>query len=164
MVDIVVRDATADDAAACAAIYAPSVTDSAISFEYDVPDTSEFASRIERVQREDPWLVAVVDGEVAGYAYAAPFRARAAYAGTRESTVYVGAGHHGRGLGRLLMDDLIERLRERGAHLVVAGIALPNDASVGLHEALGFKPVGVFREVGRKFDRWHDVGFWQLVL
>lgn len=161
---VLIRTATTDDAAACAGIYAPIVRDTPISFEFDVPDAAEFAARIARVQRSDPWLVAVVDERVVGYAYSTAFRARAAYAGTRETTVYVRDDHQGTGIGSALMVSLLDELRGRGAHSAIAGIALPNDGSVALHERLGFTPVGVFREVGRKFDSWHDVGFWELLL
>ncbi|MDG2027953.1 MAG: GNAT family N-acetyltransferase [Acidimicrobiales bacterium] len=164
MSGIVIRPATTVDAAACAAIYAPSVRDSAVSFEFEEPDEIELAERIARVQQTDPWLVATIDDLVVGYAYSVAFRAREAYAASRETTVYIDDEHHGRGLGRSLMEALLDYLRERGAHIAIAGIALPNDASVALHESLGFESVGVFREVGRKFDTWHDVGFWQRAL
>ncbi|MDW3217501.1 MAG: N-acetyltransferase family protein [Acidimicrobiales bacterium] len=159
-----IRDAEPADAAACAAIYAPIVRNTPISFEFTEPDAEEFATRIARVQETDPWLVATLDDVVVGYAYAADFRARAAYAGSRETTVYVHEDHHGRGIGSALMRRLIADLRDRGAHVAVACIALPNDGSVALHEQLGFNAVGVFRESGRKFDTWHDVGFWELLL
>lgn len=161
---LLVRDAIGADAAACAAIYAPIVRDTPISFELDAPDATEFAARIARIQAHDPWYVATRDDEVVGYAYATEFRARPAFSATRETTVYVHPDHHGTGVGSTLMRHLLAELRDRGHHLAVAGIALPNDGSVALHEQLGFESVGVFREVGRKFDAWHDVGFWQLRL
>ncbi len=155
------RTVRADDAGPLLAIYTPIVTDTAISFELEPPTEPEFADRIARISGSDPWLVAEVDGRVAGYAYATAFRARAAYGATRESTVYVDPGHQGRGVARALMTALLDRLEADGVHLVVAGIVLPNEPSVALHERLGFRPVGVFTDVGRKFGRWHDVGFWQ---
>lgn len=159
-----VRDAEEADAAACAEIYAPIVRDTPISFELTEPGAEEFVARIARVQQTDPWLVATFDDMVVGYAYAADFRSRAAYAGSRETTVYVHEGHRGRGVGSALMRRLLADLRARGAHVAIACIALPNDGSVMLHERLGFTAAGVFRESGRKFDRWYDVGFWELLL
>lgn len=161
---LTIRHATTDDAAACAMIYAPVVRDTSISFEFDPPDAAEFAARITRVQQTDAWFVGVRGDQIVGYAYATEFRARAAYAASRETTVYVHNDHHGTGVGSALMRRLLAELREQGAHVAIAGITLPNDGSVALHERLGFTPVGVFRESGRKFDAWHDVGFWELLL
>lgn len=162
----IIRPATIDDAEAMLAIYAPVVTDTAISFELTVPSIDEFRRRIQRAGRENPWLVATSGGRghVVGYAYASEFRSRPAYARSKETTVYVEPGRQGTGVGRRLLVALLDELRRRGAHVAVAGIALPNDASVGLHQALGFEPVGTFTEVGHKLGRWHDVGFWQLRL
>ena len=159
-----IRHATTDDAAACAAIYAPIVRDTSISFEFDVPDATEFAARIARVQETDAWFVGLRGDEIVGYAYATEFRSRAAYAASRETTVYVHADHHGTGVGSALMRHLLDDMRERGAHVAIAGVTLPNEGSVALHERLGFTHVGTFRESGRKFDAWHDVGFWELLL
>jgi L-amino acid N-acyltransferase YncA len=152
------------DAAACAAIYAPYVTDSAISFELEPPDAAEMAARMESGSRTHPWLVFERDGEVAGYAYAGVHRTRAAYRWTAEVTAYVSQVHHRGGIGRALYEELLERLRAQNFRLAVGGITLPNDGSVGLHEAVGFEPVGVYRNIGWKFGRWHDVGWWQLDL
>lgn len=157
-----IRPATAADADACARIYAPHVRDGAISFEEVAPDEAEMARRIARASQRHAWLVAEEQSEVLGYAYATTYRERAAYDWTCESAVYVGAP--GRGLGRALMTALIGALRGRGYATVVAGIALPNPASVGLHEALGFTPAGRLPRVGWKHGRWHDVGFWTLDL
>ena len=159
-----VRSATLGDASEMLAIYAPYVSDTAISFESDPPTEREFSDRIERGLAVGPWLVLQREGQILGYAYATKFRERAAYDATRETTVYVAPGHHGEGVGRELMTDLLARLRAGGIALAVAAITLPNDASVGLHEHLGFVPVGVFHGVGRKFERSHDVGFWELRL
>lgn len=111
-----------------------------------------------------PWVAAEIGGAFAGYAKAGSWRAREAYAPTAEVTVYVDPAFHRRGVGRALYADLIARLRTAGFHSAVGGITLPNPASVALHESMGFRAVGVFREVGRKFDRWHDTGWWQLML
>ncbi len=152
------------DAEAIAAIYAPFVTDTVVSFE-DVPPTAdEMAARIERLTSTHPWLVAEDPGEILGYAYACPHRERAAYRWTAEVTVYVDPQHQRRGVGRALYTALLERLAELEYRVALAVIALPNDASVGLHEACGFKLVGVYRRIGYKFDNWWDVGWWQLDL
>jgi phosphinothricin acetyltransferase len=159
-----IRLATESDAEPMLAIYAPVVRDTAISFELEPPDANEFRSRIARVMQLAPWLVYEVDGAVAGYAYATRFRARPAYRFTAETTVYVHAAHRGRGVGRALYTVLLDALRLQGFRRAVGGIALPNDASVALHENAGFRPVGVFTRVGFKFGRWHDVGFWDMEL
>ena len=152
------------DADAISAIYAPFVTDTVVSFE-DVPPTAdELAARIERLTPAHPWLVAEDAGEILGYAYAYPHRERAAYRWATEVTVYVDPRHHRRGAGRALYGALFDALAERGYRIALAVIALPNDASVGLHEACGFKLVGVYRGIGFKFGKWWDVGWWQLEL
>lgn len=152
------------DAEACAAIYAASVVDSHTSFETEPPTPAEMADRIARVSASHCWLVEEVDGAIAGYAYGSGHRPRAAYRWAVEVTVYVDAAFHRRGVGRRLYAALFERLRERGYRMAFAGIALPNDASVRLHESLGFEPIGVFRNVGWKLGAWRDVGWWQLDL
>ena len=159
-----IRRATVADADEILAIYAPIVESSAISFELVPPGIEEFADRIARVMQNNPWVVMEDGGLIVGYAYATVFRSRAAYSHTRESSVYVHPGHHRRGVGRELMVALLEELSDRGTHRVVAGATLPNEGSAALHESLGFRYVGTFHEVGRKFDRWHDVGFWELSL
>lgn len=156
-----IRLATEADAEAVAEIYAPVVRDTAISFEMLPPDAAAFRERIKDVLRLAPWLVREDDGRITGYAYASIFRARPAYRFTVETTVYVREGQRGRGVGRSLYDDLLPRLVRQGFRRAIGGITLPNAASVALHEALGFTPVGVFRAVGFKFGRWHDVGFWE---
>ncbi|HEX6714868.1 MAG TPA: GNAT family N-acetyltransferase [Thermoleophilaceae bacterium] len=157
-----VRDADPErDAAACAAIYEPYVTESAISFETEPPSADEMAARIRKAH---VWLVAERDGQIVGYAYGGPHRERAAYNRTAEVSAYVDQAAHRTGLGRRLYTELFDRLKERGFRLLVAGITLPNDASVGIHEALGFEPVGVYKNVGFKNGQWWDVGWWQLDL
>jgi L-amino acid N-acyltransferase YncA len=160
-----IRDADpVRDAAACAAIYAPAIEASPISFEEAPPDAAEMADRIARTQATHPWLVAEVDGEVAGYAYGCPHRSRAAYRWAVDVAVYVAEGHRRRGLGRALYEELIERLRRQRFQIACAGITLPNDASVRLHERLGFVLVGIYRRIGWKSGAWQDVGWWQLEL
>jgi phosphinothricin acetyltransferase len=149
------------DAAACAAVYAPYVESTAISFEETAPDEAELADRIERAHA---WLVAEAGGEVAGFAYATEHRRRPAYRWSVEVSVYVAGSHHGEGFGRLLYEALLAELRERGFRAAFAGITLPNEASVALHEKLGFEPIGVYRGIGWKDGAWRDVGWWQLQL
>ena len=156
-----VRPAEVADAAELLAIYAPFVTETAISYELEPPTVTEFAARIERTLATDPWLVAYRGGRIVGYTYSSPFRSRAAYSTTRESTVYVPPDHHRSGVGRQLLTALLHELADRGVRTVVAVIGLPNDGSIALHEALGYRPVGVINQVARKFERWHDEGFWQ---
>ncbi|HEV7562830.1 MAG TPA: GNAT family N-acetyltransferase [Solirubrobacterales bacterium] len=152
------------DAAACAAIYAPSVEDSATSFEERAPDAAEFAARIELISATHPFLVAE-DGEGAvGYAYACPFQERPAYRWSASVSVYVAAERNGEGVGRALYEELFERLRRQGFRMASAGITLPNPASVALHESLGFVAAGRSREIGWKHGAWRDIGWWQLEL
>jgi L-amino acid N-acyltransferase YncA len=160
-----IRAATPDDAAAIAAIYAPYVTASAVSFEVAPPDEAEMRQRIEVGGGLYPWLVACAENDaVIGYAYATAFRARPAYRYVVETSVYLDPGHHGRGAGRMLYQALIRTLEKQRFAQAIAAITLPNDASVRLHEALGFAPAGVYRQVGYKGGRWLDVGLWQRAL
>ena len=152
------------DSPACAAIYAPNVADSVASFEAVPPDAAEFARRITVISERYPWLVAEIDGEVAGYAYGSAHRDRAAYRWSAECTVYIADGHRGRGVGKRLYTVLFELLARQNLRTVCAGITLPNPASVALHESCGFALVGIYRRIGYKFGRWHDVGWWQLDL
>jgi phosphinothricin acetyltransferase len=152
------------DAAACAAIYAPFVRESVVSFEEVAPDADAFAARIARTAATHPWLVAENDGRVVGFAYGSPHRERAAYRWACDVSVYIDARHHGRGIGRALYEQLFDRLRAQRIHVACAGITLPNEASVGLHESLGFEPVGIYRSIGWKAGAWHDVGWWRLQL
>lgn len=158
---IVIRLARPDDAAALAAIYAPYVTDTVISFETTPPDEHEMANRLVKTLARFPWLVAVCDGKVAGYAYAGQHRERAAYQWSTDVSVYVHKALHKHGIGRALYHPLFDILRALGYYNVYAGIALPNPASVALHEAMGMTPVGIYRHVGYKAGMWHDVGWWE---
>lgn len=159
-----IRDATAEDAAACAAIYAPYVTDTAITFEYEPPSADEMARRIAAAQREHAWLVREDHGRVVGYAYATRYKERAAYRWAAEVSVYLEMGRRRTGAGRALYEALFERLVDRGYRIAVAGLTLPNEASEGLHRAVGFQPVGVYRQIGWKQSRWHDVARVQKLL
>lgn len=156
-----IRLATADDAAAVAAIYRPSVENSIISFEAVAPDAQEMTRRIEGTLRAFPWLVCAVDNHVAGYAYAGRHRERAAYRWSVEVSVYIDAAFRRRGVGRALYESLFAVLAAQGYVNAFAGVTLPNVASVGLHEAMGFEPIGAFRRIGYKYGGWHDVGWWQ---
>lgn len=160
-----IRDADpARDATACAAIYAPHVEGSAVSFEEQAPSAEELAARIERYGASHAWLVAEREGRVVGYAYATTYNERPAYRWSTSVSVYIAAESRGCGVGRALYEALFERLRERGFRMACAGITLPNAASVALHESLGFEQVGLNREIGWKHGAWRDVGWWQLEL
>lgn len=156
-----VRDASESDAVACAAVYRPYVTDTAITFETDPPAPAEMARRIADAQRTHAWLVAEQGGRVVGYAYGGPHKTRAAYRWSCEVSVYLEVGLRRAGTGRALYEALFARLAGRGFRTAVAGMALPNDASAGLHRALGFEPVGVYRRIGWKNGAWHDVAWVQ---
>lgn len=158
------RLATLADAPAIAAIYAPSVTEAVTSFELAAPGPEEMAARIAGVLAHAPWLVLVRDGEVAGYAYASRHRDPAAYQWSVNTSIYVRADRTRSGVGRVLYRALLDLLRIQGFYSAYAGIALPNDASVRLHEAMGFRPLGVYESVGYKAGAWRDVGWWQLAL
>jgi L-amino acid N-acyltransferase YncA len=159
-----IRDASEDDAAACAAIYAPYVTDTVITFEYEPPTTAEMARRITVAQRTHAWLVLEEEGRVVGYAYGGLFRAREAWSWSCEVSIYLAMGRRRSGGGRALYEALFARLTERGYRTAVAGMTLPNEASEGLHRAMGFEPVGVYPRIGWKFGAWHDVAFAQRAL
>jgi len=158
------RDVTIEDAVQLLEIYAPLVEQTACSFELVPPSVEELSSRIEKYSKSHAWLVAEDAGQVVGYAYATPHRAREAYERSVETSVYVDAEHRGEGVGRELYARLFERLDTIGFHMAFAGIALPNDASVALHKVVGFKPIGIFHQVGFKFGSWHDVSWWQRAL
>ncbi len=160
MPEAAVRVARLDDAAAVAAVYAPYVRETAISFETEPPDASEIRRRMAAGLPAYPWLVCEQEGGVVGYAHASPHRDRAAYAWSADVTVYLRQGLQRRGLGRALYCPLLELLRRQGFTRAYGGIALPNDASVALHEAMGFAPIGVYRSVGYKLGAWRDVGWW----
>jgi phosphinothricin acetyltransferase len=156
-----VRSANPADAVACAAIYAPYVTDTAITFETEPPSAKEMAQRIAAAVRRHAWMVLEDEGQVAGYAYGASFKSRAAYRWSCEVSVYLELGRRRTGAGRALYDALFARLVERGFRTAVAGMTLPNDASIGFHRAMGFEPVGTYRRIGWKHNAWHDVAWTQ---
>ncbi|MEM6847580.1 MAG: arsinothricin resistance N-acetyltransferase ArsN1 family B [Pseudomonadota bacterium] len=154
------RPAKRDDAESIAALYAAFVRDTIISFETEPPSVDEMARRIETISAAYPYLIAQA-GRILGYAYASPHRQRAAYRSSVDVTVYVDPTAQRRGIGRTLYAELLAKLTAQGFHRAYAGIALPNDKSVGLHEAMGFRHVGTYREVGYKFGRFHDVAWYE---
>ena len=159
--ELTIRDAHEGDGAACAEIYRPFVIGTAVSFETRPPTAEEMAGRIREAMRDHAWLVAKVGGEVVGYAYARPFAAREAYRWSCETSIYLLPGRRRRGLGRSLYGALLARLADRGYRRAVGKMTLPNEASVGLHAALGFEPVGVHRRIGFKNGAWYDVAIAQ---
>lgn len=156
-----IRTATTSDAEGILTIYSPIVEETAISFELEVPTLTEMRKRITANLETHAYFVAEQSGRIAGYAYGSAFRPRKAYSNSAEVTVYVHPENYGQGIGRALYDTLLPKLTERGFHTALAGIALPNEASIALHKACGFERVGTFREVGFKFEKWHDVEWWQ---
>ncbi len=162
--DILIRSAMIADGAAIQAIYAPIVERSTISFEDIPPSEGEIAARIAQGLETYSYLVAERAGRVVGFAYASQHRTRSAYRFSVDVSVYVSEAAHRSGIGRALYGRLLPTLADLGFHAAFAGIALPNPASIALHQALGFEPVGVYREVGFKFGRWHDVSWWQRFL
>ena len=158
------RLAQPDDAASIAKIYRPIVESTAISFEVEAPDANAMRARIVDELVTHPWLVAEIEGEVAGYAYATAHRTRQAYQWSVDTSAYVHPRFQRRGVGRSLYQRLFEILVAQGFCTAYAGIALPNPASVGLHESVGFTAFAVYRKVGFKLSEWHDVGWWQRAL
>jgi phosphinothricin acetyltransferase len=165
---IAIRAATPEDAAAIAAIYAPHVLTGTVSFEVDPPDARAMRTRMASSEGLYPWIVATTggpeDGGVIGYAYATKFRDRPAYRYVVETSIYVADTAQRQGAGRLLYEALIDTLRAQGFVHAIGALALPNDASITLHESVGFRRAGVYREVGFKHGRWIDVGIWQCEL
>jgi L-amino acid N-acyltransferase YncA len=160
-----IRAASPADAAQIAGIYNYYVANTVITFEEHPVSASEMSARIAEVQAQElPWLVAEADGSIVGFSYATRWKSRSAYRHSVETTIYLKDGHSGRGVGRTLYSALFPILRQQGMHAVIGGAALPNAASVALHESLGFERVATFRQVGFKHDRWVDVAYWQLIL
>jgi L-amino acid N-acyltransferase YncA len=156
-----IRFAEPTDAAGILAIYAPYCESTCVSFEVIAPTVEQMQERISRITADYPWLVAEIDGQTAGYVYASRHHERAAYRWSVDVAVYIAARQQRRGVGRILYETLFSILREQGLFKVFAGVTLPNPASVGLHESLGFRSVAVYEGVGYKFGRWLDVGWWQ---
>ncbi|WOQ16565.1 GNAT family N-acetyltransferase [Raineyella sp. W15-4] len=154
---MIIRDAIPADAAACAAIYAPYVDDTTITFEEVAPSVEEMAGRMARAATDWAWLVAEVDGRVLGYAYAGRFKERVAFRWSCETSVYLAADTRGRGLGKLLYTTLLDRLTQRGYRTAVAVITQPNEASMALHRSFGFEQVALLPSIGFKHNAWRDV-------
>ncbi len=159
-----IRPVNEDDADAICRIQNHYIESSIFTFEEEAISSAGMGERIEEVTAALPWLVYVDEGELLGYAYASRWKGRCAYRHSVESTIYLAPGATGRGIGKQLYDELMASLGERGYHTVIAGIALPNPVSIALHERLGFEKVAHFKEVGWKFERWIDVGYWELLL
>ncbi|HEX3932024.1 MAG TPA: GNAT family N-acetyltransferase [Nocardioides sp.] len=159
-----IRPGLAADLADASAIYDEQVRTGHATFDVEPAPASTWRKLLGRTEPGDHFLVADDDGDVVGFAYSSAYRPRPAYRFTRESTVYLAERARGRGLGRVLYDELLDRVRADGIHVVLAVVALPNPASVALHEACGFEHAGTLREAGRKFDRWIDTAFYQLLL
>ncbi len=159
-----IRAAQPEDAPALARIYNPYVLDTSITFEESPVSAEEMAHRVATVTASHPWLVWDEAGQVRGYAYSSTWRARPAYRHSTETAIYLAPDSRGRGLGTELYQALLTDLRQRGFHLALGGLALPNEASVRLHERLGFQKAAHIHEAGFKFGRWIDVGFWELLL
>lgn len=157
-----IRDAIPNDASQIVNIYNHYIIHSIATFEEEPLTASEMRQRMAPEQQRAPWIVMEQTGEVIGYAYASWWNTRSAYRFTREVTAYLAPQHTRRGYGSELYRVLLDRLREDRIHTVIGGISLPNAASVGLHEKMGFQHAATFTEVGRKFGKWIDVGYWQL--
>lgn len=145
-------------------IYRHYITQTTVTFEEEALTPQQMRERIDSYRVHYPWLVGELEGKILGYCYASKFHQRSAYRHTVEVTVYVRDGYARRGIGQALYAPLLAQLKSQGCHALLAAIALPNEGSVGLHEALGFTKVAHLREVGRKFDRWIDIGYWQMLL
>jgi L-amino acid N-acyltransferase YncA len=159
-----IRTAILADAPAIVAIYNPYVATTTISFEEAPVSVEEMEQRIRTVTATLPWYVYEISGQIVGYAYATPWRARSAYRHSVETTVYVALDQSKQGIGSQLYRTLLDDLRARNIHAILGHIALPNPASVTLHERFGFEKVAHIKQVGRKFDQWIDVGYWELLL
>ena len=163
--DIELRSISDTDAGSVTRIYNHYVANTIVTFETDPVGEVEMLDRIRETRATGlPWIVAASSADVVGFAYASKWKGRCAYRFSVESTIYLDTDRTGHGLGGCLYSRLIDEIRAMSMHSVIGGIALPNEASVKLHEKLGFKRIGQFEEVGRKFDRWIDVGYWQLLL
>jgi L-amino acid N-acyltransferase YncA len=159
-----IRPASQADAGAICAIYNPFISNTTITFEEAPVEAEEMERRIAEVSSSFPWLVFQEGGAVLGYAYASPWKSRSSYRYSVETTVYAALGHARKGIGSSLYGRLLPELRKLGCHCAVGGIALPNQASIAFHERFGFRKVAEFKEIGKKFNRWIDVGYWQLLL
>ena len=159
-----IRKINVNDAQQLADIYNYYIENTIVTFEEEIVTIDEMKQRILDVSKALPWLVYEEDGKVIGYAYASKWKSRCAYKYSLETTVYLKHGESGKGIGTLLYKELIAELKKMNYHALIGGISLPNDASVALHEKLGFEKIAQFKEVGNKFNKWIDVGYWELIL
>lgn len=161
-----IRPAHINDGSALATIYNHYILHSPATFEVATIDAAEMVQRMKKVTKDFqlPWLVMEEAGQIIGYAYATQWKARKAYAKTTETSIYIHKDHGGKGYGKHLYSALLDAVSNLGYHVAIGGMSIPNPSSQALHEQLGFSYVGVFKDVGFKFDRWIDVGYWQLVL
>ena len=158
-----IRDVLPEDAGQICKIYNHYVSHTIITFEEEPVTEIEIKQRIEKTILKFPWIIYANQGEILGYAYASEWKSRSAYKHSVESTVYLKKGYENHGIGSILYDKLIQKLRGTNIHAVIGGIALPNATSVALHEKFGFEKIGQFNEVGYKFNQWIDVGYWELI-
>lgn len=158
-----IRPIVISDCQHIADIYNYYILNSTVTFEEEEIDASEILQRVEQVIPKLPWLVFEEENEIKGYAYATPWRHRSAYRFSVEISVYVKHNCHGKGIGTALYEELISQLIRIGVHTIIGGITLPNDASIKLHEKMGFRKIAEFEEVGLKFEKWLNVGYWQLI-
>jgi L-amino acid N-acyltransferase YncA len=159
---IKVRLATINDAQQITDIYSPNISKAAISFETEVPSAEEMQNRIETILQKYPWIVCEIDGKIAGYVYASKHRDREAYQWSCECTIYMHNDFKGKGIGKELYQLLFEILQLQGFRNVYAGITLPNEGSITIHEKCGFKHFATYENIGYKFAEWHSVGWWKL--
>jgi len=159
-----IRQVKVQDAAQICSIYNYYIQNTTITFEEIDLSEADMSERIKRISVKFPYLVYVEDGNIIGYAYATEWRVRAAYRNSVETTVYLKEGFKGKGIGKQLYSELIKQLDEKGFHVIIGGISLPNPASIALHEKCGFVKIAQFKEVGFKFQKWVDVGYWELIL
>lgn len=160
-----IRSAQSKDAEGIVEIYNHYILHSHATFELDLVTSEEMIDRIKKVQEEFglPWIVLEIENQIMGYAYATQWKARKAYAKTTETSIYLHKDQGGKGYGKDLYRELLDQLKAKGYHAIIGGMSLPNEASRLLHEKLGFRKIGVLKEVGYKFDRWIDVGYWELI-
>lgn len=159
-----IRLASVNDAGRILDIYAPYVEKTAVSFEYNVPTKEEMETRIKNVSSKYPWIVFEEGNEILGYVYASKHRERSAYRWSVDVSIYIKEGCHGRGIGKALYTALFQILKYQGYYNAYAGIGLPNEKSVGIHEYFGFKQIALYSKVGYKFGKWYDTGWWELSL
>lgn len=161
---MIIRSCNAEDITSICNIYNHHIDKSVATFEENILQAGKMKQRIQSVKQNFPWLVCEQHGVLVGFAYATEWKKRSAYKNSAETTVYIKDGCYGNGYGTTLYQRLIDDLKQTSLHTVMAGITLPNDASVSLHQRLGFEKVAHFKQVGRKFGEWLDVGYWQLML